>query len=333
MNQPLISVIVPIYKVEQFLPNCVNSILNQTHKNLEIILVDDGSPDNCPKICDEYAEKDSRIKVIHQQNAGLSAARNAGLDIATGEYISLIDSDDFIHPTFLEYLLKILLKNDCDISECSFEKVDENDVLNNNFNFSLNNDEELVIVDNIGALSRIHDDSLEICLKSVVVWNKLYKSNLFKDIRYPVGKQHEDEFTTYQLFNKCKKLISSNKPLHAYVKRNSSIMNSGFKLKRLDALEAYDQYMNFFIEKGIPDLQERSARRYLRLLGILLKEVTNSDFNEKNSIILLLKNKFDEICSFLEQLLKSNTDLQNRTTFHKQYCDIFNDIYNNIKMN
>lgn len=122
---PLISVIVPIYNVEKYLARCVDSIVNQTYKNLEIILVDDGSPDRCPKMCDDYAEKDSRIKVVHKKNGGLSDARNAGMAVATGEYISFIDSDDYVSDDFFECLLDVMNKENSDIAECSVVKLYE----------------------------------------------------------------------------------------------------------------------------------------------------------------------------------------------------------------
>jgi glycosyltransferase involved in cell wall biosynthesis len=118
-KQPLISIIVPVYKVEKFLSKCVDSILNQTYRNIEIILIDDGSPDNSPAICDEYAEKDNRIKVIHQRNAGLAGARNAGLAICRGEYIAFVDSDDYIEPNMMEAMLNAAVNNDCDIVRCN----------------------------------------------------------------------------------------------------------------------------------------------------------------------------------------------------------------------
>ena len=123
----LISVIVPIYNVEKYLQKCVDSIINQTYKNLEIILVDDGSPDNCPKMCDDYAEKDSRIKVVHKENGGLSDARNVGMEVATGEYVSFIDSDDYISLDFYETLLETIVDNDSDVVECGVVKFYENE--------------------------------------------------------------------------------------------------------------------------------------------------------------------------------------------------------------
>ncbi len=293
MQSPKISVVVPIYNVEKFLPFCLDSIVKQTYKNLEIILVDDGSTDSSLLICKKYATHDNRIKIIHHENHGLSYSRNRGIEIASSEYISFIDADDIIAPNFYEHLLHLLLSNDADISECAFIKIDETDLPN--YTFSTNSQFECLTLNSIEALNRIHNDNLDICVNSVVVWNKLYKINLFKDIRYPVGKIHEDEYTTYKLFYKAKKVISSNKQLYGYVQRKSSIMNKPFSLSRLDALEPYDNYMTFFKNLGDTYLINKCERRYLRLLVLILTELEASDFDNKPYVRNVLKTKFNEI--------------------------------------
>ena len=182
MNYYLISVIVPIYKVEKYLHKCIDSILAQTYTNLEIILVDDGSPDNCGKICDEYAAKDSRIKVIHQPNGGLSAARNAGLDIATGDYIGFVDSDDYIAPDMYEKLYNALVKNDADMAICDYQR----------FGNELPYDEMSLTTEVITGLQAMEKQNTVINCSFVVAWSKLYKSFIFSNVRFPVGKINED---------------------------------------------------------------------------------------------------------------------------------------------
>ena len=188
--QPLISVIVPIYNVEDYLDRCVDSIINQTYKNLEIILVDDGSPDNCPKMCDDYAKIDNRIKVVHKENGGLSDARNAGMKVATGEYVSFIDSDDYVSLDFYETLLQTMIDNDSDIVECGVVKFYENG------KFDEYSDDQMIknfnTVDGLEGL--INENSFH-----QYVWNKLYKSSIALDIPYEVSKLNEDEFWTYQI--------------------------------------------------------------------------------------------------------------------------------------
>ncbi len=214
MKSTLISIIVPVYKVEEYINKCVDSIINQTYKNLEIILVDDGSPDNCPKICDEYAKKDSRIKVIHKPNGGLSDARNRGIKEATGEYIGFIDSDDYIDEGMYEYLYELIKKYDADISICGHRDVglvNREGVVPN---------EELKL-NNIEALKILAEDGV---IKNHAV-TKLYKRSLFIDnnIEYPVGKIMEDILTTYKLIEKSKVIVVGTKTFYNYLKREDSI--------------------------------------------------------------------------------------------------------------
>ncbi len=221
-ENPLISVVVPVYKVEQYLAKCIDSIRNQTYQNLEIILVDDGSPDSCPKICDDYAKTDSRIKVIHKQNGGLSDARNKGIERATGDYIGFVDSDDYIDEGMYEYLYNLIKENDADISTCG--------------HFIIENEkktefcsQETMILDNIGALKLLAD---EVIVKSHA-WNKLYRIKLFveNEIRFPVGRTIEDVATIYKTFYYSKTIAVGNKSYYNYLVRDSSIMNQS-NLKR-----------------------------------------------------------------------------------------------------
>lgn len=246
--EPLISVIVPIYNVEKYLSKCVDSIINQTYKNLEIILVDDGSPDNCPKICDEYAKQDSRIKVINKENGGLSDARNAGMKVATGEYVSFIDSDDYISDDFIETLYTTMKTENSDIVECDIVKFEdgttpviekENCEINS---FSTEKGLSLLIAEN-----KFHQH----------VWNKLYKSEISLKIPFEKGKLNEDEFWTYQIFGQAEKVTQINKSMYFYLQRSGSIMGEGFNLRRLDALEAKAERQNY-IEANFPNLEKQA---------------------------------------------------------------------------
>lgn len=231
----LISVIVPVYKVEQYLDKCVQSIVNQTYSNLEIILVDDGSPDHCGTMCDAWASKDNRIKVVHKKNGGLSDARNAGMDIATGVYTAFVDSDDWISTDFIQTLYDAVKQGDAQIAGCDV--------------YTVYPDEE--------PRDRDGDGNLRICtaeeaigdiLKGqgfrAVAWNKLYLSALLAEERYPVGKHHEDEFFTYRIYGKAKKLVYVDRPMYFYLQRQGSIMHS-FTIKRLDALDACLERMDY----------------------------------------------------------------------------------------
>uniref|UniRef100_UPI004057086A glycosyltransferase n=1 Tax=Agathobacter sp. TaxID=2021311 RepID=UPI004057086A len=231
-----ISIIVPIYKVESYIRKCIDSIIAQTHKSLEIILVDDGSPDNCPAICDEYALIDERIKVIHQKNSGLSEARNAGIKNATGQYIGFVDSDDYIAPNMYEELLKLIEDAEADLAICNYQYVNESG--KNLFFISPMEDE---IFDKENIFKKLEAGKSHYY---VTAWNKLYKRELFKDISFPKGKLHEDEFIVHEIFYKCNKVVTTSNTYYYYVQRADSIMSGKMSIKRLDAIEAvYNRYL------------------------------------------------------------------------------------------
>lgn len=244
MQNQLISVIVPIYNVEAYLNRCVESIVNQTYQNLEIILVDDGSPDKCPKMCDEWAIKDSRIKVIHKKNGGLSDARNAGMKIATGKYISFIDSDDYVALDFFETLLSVMEKENSDIAECNVVKFYED-----GRSEKYSDDLAITTFDTESALTGLIAENPF----HQHVWNKLYKTQLVKDIPYAVGKLNEDEFWTYQVFGRAQKVSKINKTMYHYFQRSSSIMGESYNIRRLDALEGKANRQKY-IEERFPSL-------------------------------------------------------------------------------
>ena len=234
--KPLISVIVPIYNVEQYLRKCVDSIISQTYRNLEIILIDDGSPDECGKICDEYALKDERIIVIHQKNGGLSAARNTGLDICKGEYISFIDSDDFISPFFIEMLYRGVHDYNCEIA-----------TVEHGVSFIDGNDESVVF-----ATDKLDCSYEEIAPREAIrmmmyqrlpngaPW-RLYKREIFSDIRFPVGWLYEDAATTHKLFMKAKKMVIVHADVYAYRLRQNSIIRMKFTPEKLISITIGEQ--------------------------------------------------------------------------------------------
>ena len=236
----LISVIVPVYKVEKYLDRCVGSIVNQTYQNLEIILVDDGSPDNCGAMCDTWAEKDSRIKVIHKKNGGLSDARNAGMAIASGEYIGFIDSDDFIAPEMYQLLLDRLVADQSDISACGVEMIYENGASPQSLTCPGN-----CLLSQEQAMEAVIRESW---LKPPV-WYKLYKAEQIKDIPFPVGKYHEDVFWTYQVVARATTVSVFDTPCYFYLQRGGSIMGESFSLHRLDAMDAKCQRIAFLREQ------------------------------------------------------------------------------------
>lgn len=257
MEQDLLTIVVPIYKVEKYLGKCVDSLRNQTYQNLEIILVDDGSPDGCGELCDQYALEDSRIKVIHKVNGGLSDARNAGIDIAKGKYIGFVDSDDYIHPQMFEVLYQEMKKQDVEIAVCGVESVPEDA----HVTYEDVKDVQSNLIDDEEKEFHLAFDG-ETAVEYTVAWNKLYLTSLFDEIRYPYGKIHEDEFTTYKLMHKANKIIYVPNKFYYYVQRQGSIMSNGFNLKTCHKLEAYEDRLKVYGMEKKYDWYEQVLCRY-----------------------------------------------------------------------
>ena len=255
MTTPLISVIVPVDRVEKYLERCVKSILSQTYKNLEVILVDDGSPDQCPAICDACAEKDARVKVIHQENKGLSGARNAGIDAASGEYLAFVDSDDYVSPHFIEELYQLLQDTGCAIGQCRFSYVKGDGLVEEG-------DSAFCIYRGESLMEQLYGPE-EKATCFVVAWNKLYRAELFKEtgIRYPEGRIHEDEATTYRLFHEAKKLAFLDRALYGYYTENGGSITSVFSAKRLQWLTAHEERIAFFKKNGYEKLLPAAYRK------------------------------------------------------------------------
>ena len=283
---PKISVIVPVYKVEKYLHRCVDSILNQTFTDFELILVDDGSPDNCPSICDEYASRDNRIIVIHRKNGGLSAARNTGIDWSfsnsNSEWLTFIDSDDWVHLQYLEFLYNSVIVSNQKVSICSFSRIEnESDFNINNYDFQYqgHNTERFYC---------------ENCTNATVAWGKLYAKECFKQIRYPIGKIHEDEFVTYRIIFKYPDIVFINLPLYAYFRNDNSIMGSNWAPKRLVKIRALKEQAKFF-------KKNKYITAYYQSLGLFISYVLHSYNRTKKhsnpkiclySIVLLLRSLY-----------------------------------------
>lgn len=211
----LISVIVPVYKVEQYLDKCVESILAQTYKNLEIILVDDGSPDRCGEMCEDWAKKDPRIKVVHKENGGLSDARNAGLDVATGDYIGFVDSDDWIDPEMYGTMYKAMGEYGADLAICCVEKVRKDGIFRQELGGTLVYSKQKVLYE------LICDEKV-----NSFAWNKLYRRELFQDLRYPKGRTFEDTLFTYKIFERVTRVVHVDHAFYHYLRREDSILGT-----------------------------------------------------------------------------------------------------------
>ena len=264
-----ISIIVPVYNVEKYLENCIESILNQTFKDFELILVDDGSTDNSGKICDIYEKKDSRIKVIHKNNEGLSSARNTGLDIACGKYVGFVDSDDSIHPKMYEVLYNLIEKYKSDISCCNYKYT--YDISNQNHEeLNLN---EVIEMSNIEAIEKLYDKDLGVRL--VVAWNKLYHKHLFDNIRYKVGRLHEDEFMAHRILYNSKKITYVDNELYYYLQREGSIMSKKSYKRKVDTLLSKSDRMRFCNKVGLTSMSDNICKTYEFEFFNLYKQLLN----------------------------------------------------------
>ncbi len=303
MNQ-LISVIVPIYKVEEFLDECVQSIVSQTYTNLEIILVDDGSPDRCPEMCDAWAAKDSRIKVIHKPNGGLSDARNAGLDIARGDYISFIDSDDWVDSSMLETMLRHIQKENASICACGILACYPDRSAPLNIRPIVGNPEQI--------FSLLYDNSAY----PVAACNKLYRKSCWEHLRFPVGKICEDAFTTYKLIHNADKIVQITDALYFYRIRENSIMTASFSKKRMDEEEVWR--CNYeFVAEHYPKLQKNAFDFYLQKVNVLIHAISHeqrAEFSHEYNFLynILKKNK-------MYLLLRSKLPLKYRIKFILDY--------------
>ena len=256
---PLISVVVPVYRVEKYLDHCIQSIAAQTYPNLEILLVDDGSPDGSGAICDRWAEKDSRIRVFHKQNAGAGAARNTALDAAAGELIAFVDSDDYLHPNMFRHLHS-LMKDGVDIAECEI---------------SLTETDELSMDDGTGAEILVCDteDALRLHIQDEIFRqtppNKLYRQECVGDIRFPEGNLIDDEFFTYRVLGNARKLAHSSACMYAYRQQPGSAMHKPYSLGRLQGLDAKLQRLSYFEERFPGLVPEAKADLLLTCLGAM----------------------------------------------------------------
>ena len=239
----LISVIVPVYRVEEYLGRCMDSVLAQDYANYEVILVDDGSDDGCPAMCDSYAAADERVRVIHQENMGLSGARNSGIDAARGGWISFIDSDDYITEDFLSTLHAACVESGSVMAVCRWEYVQGGAI-------PQSGDGRLEVRSGQDMLSMLYGQD---GAYYVVAWNKLYRKELFGEIRYPCGRIHEDEATTYKLYDLAEKAVYVDRALYGYFVAPQSITR-GFNLKRTDWVKAQAERMDYFESKGYTQL-------------------------------------------------------------------------------
>ena len=297
----LISVVVPVYKAEKYLDKCISSIAEQTYRNLEIILVDDGSPDDCPAICDRWAQRDKRIKVIHCENGGGARARNIGIDASRGEIIAFVDSDDYIAHDMYEYLHS-LMDEDVDVSECAILLTDGDGA---EFD-SASDSKETVICSSCEAMRHHINDSIF----RQTPPNKIYRRSALGDIRFTEGKRIDDEFFTYRVIGASRRLVHSRRRLYAYRQQEGSVMHAGFSPFRLQAVEAKLLRLRYVEE------------RYPELLSVARVNLINTCmYLGQMSLLYLEKDAIKDAFSKLDQAVRecgaSLADIKNENSKQK----------------
>lgn len=292
MENDLISIIIPVYKVEKYLEKCIESVLKQTYTNLQIILVDDGSPDNCGKICDEYAKKDPRIEVIHKVNGGLSDARNVGIAKAKGKYIGFVDSDDYIKEDMYEILINLIKEYDADVSICNlYDVIDGKEYIRNNENG----------IQEYSRLEILKEVLLDKNIQSYA-WNKLYKKELFDEIKYPIGKKYEDIGTTFYVFEKCNKIVVTSEPEYYYLKRSDSLVNNVTESTVLDYTDIIIQRY-LYTQKNIEEL--RKYNNYYLAKTLI---TAHNDIELLGSISEKMQEKYKELYNLVYNIMKNDRE-------------------------
>lgn len=287
----LISIIVPVYKVEKYLRRCVDSILAQTYQNIEVLLIDDGSPDNSGEICDEYAEKDSRVRAFHKPNGGVSSARNLGLKEANGEYIGFVDADDYIDKTMYEVLLGNLIKENADISICSYNQEDSNGVFHKHWP----HDDYLTI---------IGDRQIEYLISNQYYtcscWDRLFKKELLKDFWFDESKKvYEDLLFLYEVAKKSSKTVFTSSPLYNYCNNDgTSVARSLFDDRKMDIINV-SQYILNDISVSKPSLMRVAKREFVRNNLMCASLAKAAGYSNQENIKLIQRNIRKNLVSYL----------------------------------
>ena len=295
---PLISFVIPVYNVEKYLHKCVESVLAQTYDNIEVILVDDGSTDKSSEICDSFAVKDTRVRVVHKKNGGQSLARNEGLRFAHGAYISFIDSDDYVSPLLAEKLFSSINDTNSDLAMCFFSYTDEDGTVLGDYN-----DDTCIGEYNTEELLRKLAAGWTL---GILVWNKLYKKELFENgIQFTEGRIAEDELIAHRLLSQVKKAFIVPDVLYFYRQREGSITNSNFTKRNLDSIEALIDRVEFFISEGKKELAFISLVSAMRNLAFLWQ------FRKQNEEIRLLLDDYKiKLLKLCKTIGKQKTDVK-----------------------
>ena len=296
----MVSIVVPVYNVEKYIRYCLDSLINQSYKELEIILVDDGSTDHSSEICDEYARKYDIIQVFHKENGGLSDARNYGMKYVSGEWIVFVDSDDVLHVDFAKKLLLLAETYAADIAICDYIKFCEKSI-------------EALPQGKGSGRSRIWEglEGIKELLyqKSFTTsaWGKIYKTALFKDILFPVGKLHEDVGTIYRVFEKAKRVGYLDQKLYYYLQRSESIIHSEFSIKKMDYVYQTKNIVNHFEKNNVTLLPAAISRHFSACFQVILSCPKTSEWGIEYRILA------DEIKKYAPEVIRDkNARVKNR---------------------
>lgn len=310
-----LSVIMPVYKAEEYIYKAVDSILNQTYANLEVILVDDGSPDNCGKICDEYAEKDSRVKVIHKKNGGQADARNFGIEAASGEFIGFVDSDDYIEPYMYQEMIDYMQQNSLDIV-CG----DTKQIKGKKIKFKPRHKENLIWNKNEAICENL-SGSLD-----NAVTNKIYKRKVIGDIRFPKGRVYEDVATIYKFIYNADRVGYLAKGYYYYIKRKGSTISTSFNSKsRYDCFVGYIERLDFAEKHKLPCIEACRKQALETALATLTAFYANNESKDSD--------RYKNVNNFIEMQLNKNNHLRKKHEFllwSFKNCKVLHKIYANL---
>lgn len=312
----LVSVIVPVYNVELYLKFCVESIIMQTYENLEIILVDDGSQDGSDKICDDYANNDPRIKVVHKTNGGVSDARNWGVKAATGKYIAFVDSDDYIHEDMYSILYQTLVRYDADIVQCGHYIISDNtitDMIHSDGNITVHNQKEAI-------REIMFDETI-----NSFAWDKLYKRELFEDFKYKNLNYHEDIASTFKLFLKSTKVVCNNIPLYYYVRNQESISHTLSPEKYYSSYKAFKERESTIKEFCPEALEKNTIYKCTMGISALNTMIRKGDAKYKKNIQILMREMEQDKniikkASYVPQNVKLYFSLLSHPGLYRRIC-------------
>jgi len=324
-NNILVDVIIPVYNVRSFLREALNSVIDQSYSNLEILIIDDGSSDGSSQICDEYAKKDTRISVIHQQNKGLSAARNIGLDKMTGEIVAFLDPDDAFHPEYVETMLNIMIHEKVDVVICKYTVHKTNTIMRQTGREGAIPKASQGKYDRCSSLRMLADDEI-----GASVWNKIYKRKLWNDIRFPEGRVFEDTNTTYQIIDLCESVFILNRTLYLHRIHSGSITGTYSWDNLNDRLFARSHF-NTFIEDNIPEVfsQEQAKARKQGNITVMIEYYAHLSGLATYDDVIKINNLRCMILETKKEVGIETCSLRTKITYYMiRYCPWFlNSIY------